>query len=170
MPRFYYILKGLPHYSIDENDIVEFSLSYMGGDLYPMWFKYGPLYSYILAAIYWVQHLFFDGTLQAFVESYFFESTSFYYTARFVNGLLHLTLAGLTFYIAKRWVSIHTAFFASMLAWSGFRSAPVYYHREKRFAGATKYTFRKMLTFSLHGITSFSTYPLKNSFRTWICG
>ncbi|MDR9447536.1 MAG: glycosyltransferase family 39 protein, partial [Balneolaceae bacterium] len=88
----------------------------MGGDLYPMWFKYGPLYSYILAAIYWVQHLFFDGTLQAFVESYFFESTSFYYTARFVNGLLHLSLAGLTFYIAKRWVSIHIAFFATMLA------------------------------------------------------
>lgn len=52
-------------------------------------------------------------------------------------------------------------FIRGMVAWSGFRSAPVYYHREKRFAGATKYTFRKMLTFSLHGITSFSTYPLK---------
>lgn len=52
-------------------------------------------------------------------------------------------------------------FIRGMVAWSGFESAPVYYHREKRYAGTTKYTLRKMVTFSLHGITSFSTYPLK---------
>lgn len=52
-------------------------------------------------------------------------------------------------------------FIRGMVAWSGFKSAPVYYHREKRYAGTTKYTLRKMITFSLHGITSFSTYPLK---------
>jgi dolichol-phosphate mannosyltransferase len=52
-------------------------------------------------------------------------------------------------------------FIRGMVAWSGFKSCPVYYHREKRFAGTTKFTIGKMVQFSLNGITSFSTYPLK---------
>lgn len=52
-------------------------------------------------------------------------------------------------------------FIRGMVAWSGFKSCPVYYHREKRFAGTTKFTLGKMVQFSLNGITSFSTYPLK---------
>lgn len=52
-------------------------------------------------------------------------------------------------------------FIRGMVAWSGFKSCPVYYHREKRFAGTTKFTLGKMIQFSLNGITSFSTYPLK---------
>jgi len=52
-------------------------------------------------------------------------------------------------------------FIRGMVAWSGFKSCPVFYHRDKRFAGKTKFTLGKMITFSIHGITSFSTYPLK---------
>lgn len=52
-------------------------------------------------------------------------------------------------------------FIRGMVAWSGFKSCPVFYHREKRFAGTTKFTLGKMVQFSLNGITSFSTYPLK---------
>jgi dolichol-phosphate mannosyltransferase len=52
-------------------------------------------------------------------------------------------------------------FIRGMVAWSGFKSCPVFYSRDKRFAGKTKFTLGKMITFSLHGITSFSTYPLK---------
>lgn len=52
-------------------------------------------------------------------------------------------------------------FIRGMVAWSGFKSCPVFYHREKRFAGTTKFTLGKMIQFSLNGITSFSTYPLK---------
>ena len=52
-------------------------------------------------------------------------------------------------------------FIRGMVAWSGFKSTPVFYHREKRFAGTTKFTLSKMIQFSLNGITSFSSYPLK---------
>lgn len=43
----------------------------------------------------------------------------------------------------------------------GFRSCSVYYTRAERFAGETKYPFRKMLFFALDGITSFSVMPLR---------
>jgi len=43
----------------------------------------------------------------------------------------------------------------------GFRSANIYYTREERFAGETKYPFRKMVLFALDGIASFSVRPLR---------
>jgi glycosyltransferase involved in cell wall biosynthesis len=43
----------------------------------------------------------------------------------------------------------------------GFRSCSVYYSREERFAGETKYPFKKMLLFALDGITSFTIIPLR---------
>ncbi len=43
----------------------------------------------------------------------------------------------------------------------GFRSAIVYYDRGDRFAGESKYPLKKMLSFALDGITSFSVKPLK---------
>jgi len=42
----------------------------------------------------------------------------------------------------------------------GFKSDKVYYERSKRFAGESKYPFRKMLSFALDGITSFSIKPI----------
>jgi dolichol-phosphate mannosyltransferase len=52
-------------------------------------------------------------------------------------------------------------FVRGLVSWIGFRQIGVYYTREQRFAGKTKYPFRKMLRFALDGITSFSTIPLK---------
>ena len=43
----------------------------------------------------------------------------------------------------------------------GFRSCSVYYTRAERFAGESKYPFRKMVLFALDGITSFSIKPLR---------
>ena len=43
----------------------------------------------------------------------------------------------------------------------GFKSSIVYYDRDKRFAGESKYPLKKMLGFALDGITSFSIYPLR---------
>ncbi|CAA6805685.1 MAG: Glycosyltransferase [uncultured Sulfurovum sp.] len=43
----------------------------------------------------------------------------------------------------------------------GFRSCNVYYQREERFAGETKYPLKKMLLFALDGIASFSIMPLR---------
>ena len=43
----------------------------------------------------------------------------------------------------------------------GFQSDVVYYDRSERFAGESKYPFKKMLAFAIDGITSFSVKPLR---------
>ncbi len=43
----------------------------------------------------------------------------------------------------------------------GFPTAIVNYDRKERFAGATKYNMRKMLSLAIEGITSFSALPLR---------
>ena len=52
-------------------------------------------------------------------------------------------------------------FVRGMVAWVGFRQTAVRYERPARFAGETKYPFRKMLRFAIDDITSFSTVPLR---------
>ena len=49
----------------------------------------------------------------------------------------------------------------AMCSWVGFRQTGVPYQRDARFAGTTKYPFRKMLHLALDGIFSFSTMPLR---------
>lgn len=51
-------------------------------------------------------------------------------------------------------------FLRGMSAWMGFPSAPVEFVRHERFAGKTKYTFKKMMKLALDGITGFSSTPL----------
>ena len=57
-------------------------------------------------------------------------------------------------------------FIRGMVGWVGFKQTGVLYKREKRFAGESKYPFRKMLRFAIDGILSFSSKPLKIS--VWI--
>ena len=57
-------------------------------------------------------------------------------------------------------------FVRGLVSWVGFRQTGVVYRRDARYAGVTKYPFRKMLKFSFDGITSFSTMPLK--LATWM--
>ena len=60
-------------------------------------------------------------------------------------------------------------FIRGMVAWIGFRQVPLQYHRDKRFAGETKYSFGKMLTFALDAITGFSNVPLRASIYLALC-
>jgi dolichol-phosphate mannosyltransferase len=57
-------------------------------------------------------------------------------------------------------------FVRGMVAWVGFRQTAVFYDREARFAGETKYPLKRMLKFALDGITSFSVVPLR--LATWL--
>lgn len=43
----------------------------------------------------------------------------------------------------------------------GYPSGQVYYERKERFAGESKYPLKKMLSFALDGITSFSVKPIR---------
>lgn len=57
-------------------------------------------------------------------------------------------------------------FVRGMVAWVGFRQTAIYYDRDARFAGITKYPVGKMLKFAIDGITSFSILPLRVA--TWL--
>ena len=52
-------------------------------------------------------------------------------------------------------------FLRGMFPLIGFNSDIVYYERDKRFAGKSKYPLRKMISFAWDGITSFSTKPIR---------
>lgn len=53
----------------------------------------------------------------------------------------------------------------------GFKSSQVYYDRVERFAGESKYPFRKMLSFAFDGVTSFSVTPIRiiTAFGAVVC-
>lgn len=48
-----------------------------------------------------------------------------------------------------------------LFSWMGFKQTPFYYDRNERFAGKTKYSFRKMISLAATGIFGFSKRPLK---------
>ncbi len=52
-------------------------------------------------------------------------------------------------------------FLRGMSAWVGFKQMGVTYKRAARFAGETKYPFKKMIKLALNAITSFSYFPLQ---------
>jgi len=57
-------------------------------------------------------------------------------------------------------------FIRGLVSWIGFKQTGVYYLRHKRYAGMTKFPYRKMIQFAWDGITSFSSVPLK--LASWI--
>lgn len=48
-----------------------------------------------------------------------------------------------------------------LVAWVGFSQTGVYYERDARFAGESKFTVRRMLRFAADAVTSFSEKPLR---------
>jgi dolichol-phosphate mannosyltransferase len=52
-------------------------------------------------------------------------------------------------------------FIRGMITWVGFKQVAIRYHRDRRSAGETKYTLRRMANFALDAITSFSVKPLR---------
>ncbi len=52
-------------------------------------------------------------------------------------------------------------FLRGMVPDLGFKCGTVEYERNERFAGESKYPFKKMVNFAVDGITSFSVKPLK---------
>jgi len=71
---------------------------------------------------------------------------------RLINRKVLLTLRGL---------KERNRFMRGLVSWVGFKQTGVSYDRDARPAGATKFHLMKMMNFSLDGIISFSTVPLK---------
>jgi len=52
-------------------------------------------------------------------------------------------------------------FIRGMISWIGFPQTAFPYHRDSRLAGTTHYPLRKMISFALDAVTSFSILPLR---------
>jgi len=52
-------------------------------------------------------------------------------------------------------------FIRGLVKWAGFRQTAIAYDPRERYAGDSKYNLKKMLSFALRGITSFSVKPLQ---------
>jgi polyisoprenyl-phosphate glycosyltransferase len=48
-----------------------------------------------------------------------------------------------------------------LVSWTGFPQIGIPYERDRRYAGKTKFTLKKMIKFAIDGILSFSDRPLK---------
>jgi glycosyltransferase involved in cell wall biosynthesis len=52
-------------------------------------------------------------------------------------------------------------FLRGLAAWVGFRQTTIVYEREVRYAGQSKYPFRKLVRLAADGVVSFSAAPLR---------
>ena len=57
----------------------------------------------------------------------------------------------------------HHRFMKGLFAWIGFKQKAVYYKRDSRRAGKSKWSYWRLWNFALDGITSFTIAPLKIS-------
>jgi polyisoprenyl-phosphate glycosyltransferase len=55
----------------------------------------------------------------------------------------------------------HRRYLRGMFAWVGFEQTSVHYQRDRRHAGRTKFSLRRMIGFATDGVISFSTVPLR---------
>ena len=61
-------------------------------------------------------------------------------------------------------------FMKGLFAWIGYDQVAIEDHQDRRYAGETKWNYWKLWNFSLEGITSFSTLPLKLSTYLGLAG
>jgi hypothetical protein len=105
--------RELPYHSLDENDVVEPALAFLSGDLEPGWYKYGPLYSYLLAFIYkiwmWTAAVTLGWSESDFFYAAFYEPTSFYVLARAFHSLIVIGIAGVSWLFARRYFDSRTS-------------------------------------------------------------
>ena len=114
----------LPYYSVDENDVVEPALAFLSGNWEPHWFRYGPLFSYLLAFLYkiwmWISSITVGWTRDHFFYRAFFEPTPFYALARAFHGFIVITIAGVSWLFARKNFNPQASLLALVLGFAPF--------------------------------------------------
>lgn len=82
---------------------------------------------------------------------------------RIENGMADFRLIDKKVLKQLKLFSENYLFFRGIIPWMGFRQTDIPFKANERFAGKTKYTFKKMLKFASAGVTAFSVKPLKIS-------
>jgi len=65
--------------------------------------------------------------------------------------------------LALRQLREQHRFMKGLFSWIGYSQKAVYYQRDPRFSGTTKWNYWRLWNFALEGITSFTTAPLRMS-------
>jgi glycosyltransferase involved in cell wall biosynthesis len=98
------------------------------------------------------------------------SSKGFYAIINFLSEV-HLEAASSDFRLMNRKtvnafleINEKDRFTRGLIGWMGFKQAFISYIPNKRNAGDTKFSLKKMLKFAFDGITSFSSKPLRISF------
>jgi polyisoprenyl-phosphate glycosyltransferase len=107
----------------------------------------------------------------------YFKKLSSKYFYRLINRIAHVTIpeGSSDFRLMSRRAldsflqfGERDRFTRGLVSWMGFQQAVVNYECPPRFAGRSKYTFRRMLHFAADGITAFSSKPLRIASYTGI--
>jgi dolichol-phosphate mannosyltransferase len=69
---------------------------------------------------------------------------------------------------ALKQVNERNRYIRGLVSWLGFKQTFIEFNREERFAGVTKYPFKKMIKFATDAIISFSFKPLRLASYTGI--
>lgn len=100
---------------VDENEVVEQAVAFMGGDLRYHFLKYGPFTMYVLAAIYHGVAALRGLTSLEYASRVFFEGEEHYFIARLYVGFTVSVLALLAFLHFRRHYGVTPALFVCAL-------------------------------------------------------
>lgn len=111
-------------------------------------------------------------------ESFFKKATSTIYTKFYKNitGLSIPRNCGDFKLFDRKVIDVITSmperdrFLRGITEWVGFKQTFVEFERQKRVAGETKYTVKKLFKLATNGIVANSSYPLSLSLKTGIFG
>lgn len=93
----------------------------------------------------------------------FYKLISWISDVRIEEGMADFRLIDRQIADLIRPVNDNFLFLRGLLPWLGFPSTAIAFDMPERHAGKTKYTFRKMISLAIAGITSFSIKPLRLS-------
>lgn len=91
---------------------------------------------------------------------YFYSLLNWMSDLKLENGTADFRLMSRSVLDAFKNLNESELFIRGLIKWAGFRQAAIDYHPNERYAGSSKYDFKKMLSFALRGITSFSVKRL----------
>jgi dolichol-phosphate mannosyltransferase len=101
------------------------------------------------------------GTRKKITSSLFYRLINFVSPVRITPGAADFRLLDRKAVDALLGMRERTLFLRGLIPWIGFKQIEVPFDAPERFAGATKYGYRKMLAFAINGILSLSTMPLR---------
>jgi len=105
--------------------------------------------------------------IKRLTSKYFYEIINIFSATRIEPSAADFRLISRTVVdIFKNDLRERDRFLRGLIAWVGFRTSFITFTPPPRFAGNSKYSFKKMLSFARVGLISFSRVPLKIS--VWV--